>query len=101
MNSAPVRAQAALIAAAKSGVSGRTPPSPSTGSAMIAAVAVDTAEVSAAASLVFTNLTDGSNGSNGCRESSSEVTDKDPNVRPWDDSSSAMNSARGSPFVYQ
>jgi hypothetical protein len=67
MNNAPVFAHAALIAAAKSGVNGRTPPSPRTGSAMIAAVAVDTADVNAAASFVLTNFTVGSSGSNGCR----------------------------------
>ena len=38
MNSAPVLAHASVIAAANAGVSGRTPPSPCTGSAMIAAV---------------------------------------------------------------
>ncbi len=43
------------------------PPSPSTGSAMIAAVEFDTAAVSAAGSLVRTNFTDGSSGSNGSR----------------------------------
>ena len=67
MNSAPVFAHASVIAAANAGVSGRMPPSPCTGSAMIAAVDVETAAASAAGSLVATNFTDGSSGSNGSR----------------------------------
>jgi hypothetical protein len=43
------------------------PPSPCTGSAMIAAVDVVTAALMAAGSLTATNLTVGSNGSNGAR----------------------------------
>ena len=54
-------------AAANAGVSGRMPPSPITGSAMIAAVRFDTAAASAAGSLVLTNVTLGSSGSNGSR----------------------------------
>jgi hypothetical protein len=67
MNRAPVLAHTSLIAAAKAGVSGRMPPSPSTGSAMTAAVFDDAAALSAATSFVRMNLTDGSSGSNGSR----------------------------------
>ena len=67
MNSAPVFEQTSVIAAANAGVSGRMPPSPSTGSAMIAAVFDDTAAFSDATSLVRMNFTDGSKGSNGVR----------------------------------
>ena len=67
MKSAPVFAHASAIAAPNAGVSGRMPPSPSTGSAMIAAVLVETARASARASFVFTKVTPGSSGSNGVR----------------------------------
>ena len=64
---APVFAHVSLIAAANAGVSGRTPPSPCTGSAMIAAVRADTAAFSAAGWFTGMNFTDGSNGSKGAR----------------------------------
>ncbi len=67
MKSAPLFAHASVIALANAGVSGRMPPSPSTGSAMIAAVLVDTARASEPASLVAMNVTFGSSGSNGLR----------------------------------
>ena len=67
MSSAPLRSQAALIAAAISRLNGRTPPSPCSGSTMIAAVFSDTAASSSAGSVLDTNVTPSSSGLNGAR----------------------------------
>ena len=102
ISSAPVRSHTAFTAAANAGVNGHTPPSPWTGSRMIAATSGPAAASSAPGSVGGTKLTPGTSGSNGRRYPGSHVVDSAPNVRPWNERSSATIFVRAaSPRVCQ
>ena len=72
-------------------VSGRTPPSPCTGSMKIAAVSGPTASASVSG---VAKRTPGTSGSNGARFAGWPVIDSAPIVRPWNEPSSATSPER-------
>ena len=77
-----------------SGVAGRTPPSPWTGSIITAAVLSLTAAATAARSFRGTKRTPGTSGSKGSRYFAVQVVDKAPIERPWNECSKTTYSIR-------
>ena len=88
-SSAPASSASARAASTNRESSGMIPPSPSTGSSRMQPVSSVTAASSDATSFGCANATPGSSGSNAARFAGWPVTESAPNVRPWNEPSSA------------
>src|SRR5262249_36379214 len=96
--SAPVSRHRVSSPFRKAGRTGRTPPSPWTGSIITAAVRGVIASFTAARSSQGRKRTPGTSGSKGSRYFGFQVVESAPIVRPWKARSKAMKSVRPSAF---